>query len=1014
MTFGDSVVGSVVIGNGFFVGRADELARFGSLLAGVAAGVGAAVLVEGEQGIGKTSLLRRALGGAEDAGCALAWGAGDELSQRSPLWLMRECLETGGLVAVGGGRQRGDDYSGADCVGPPPSPGWLPILAGLVPPGDPVAVEIEQLLARVERWCAVSPVVLVAEDLQWADEASLLVWQRLARVVGQMPLLLVGSSRPGPGTGDADRLRRGLLSRGETVLRLGGLGAQEVSDLVERVAGGRPGRRLAGVVRGVAGNPLYARELVDALVRDGRVLVEAGVAELTGPEGAGVPTSLAGVIERRLSALPQEAAEVLRWAAVLGQEFSATDLVVVTGCTGGHLMKVIGQAVTAGVVGETAGPGRRLAFRHRLIRQVLYDGLPGALRAALHMQAARALAAAGAAPERVAAQLAVVPEWANGWPLEWLAGVVPVLSYRAPNVAAELLGRALNLLPDGDERQEALEAALVTVAFLLARDEEVERVGGRLVTYARDRDRAAEAAWRVGYAKMRTGWPGNGGEAVAWLDKALQRPGTSDVWNARLHALRALAMCLAAQPGTPRAARDALALAEAAQDRLAAGYALLTMCLVDFYVRRMARALAHIDRALNVTGDDPQATDLVLLLLSFQAQALQELDRHDEARATIRKAMVLGERTGIPRFLTVVMAEDLFRLGLWDDALVVLEQAATLPGPSYGPLQLHRPMALIAVHRDDKQAAEHLADPADQETSVFGTLHFRLLARALAAEQAGRPGEAVAVLRRVMDPVLGLQMVYRYLLLPDLVRLALATEDAATAAAAAQVAAQEAELEPLPVKVAAADHCRGLVEGDPAPVLAAAAYYGSASRPLERAQSLEDAAVLQARRGDLTAARQASAEAVMIYQGLGARWNPPPPQARLSCYGIRLTSVGRRARPTRGWEALTPTEVKVARLIGNGLSNPDIAAELFLSRNTVQTHVSHILAKLTARSRNEIIHEVLRHPAVKQETKTLLLMSVTYSTRSGGSTTGRLRAQWPCVWVTEDFPARADQGKLPK
>jgi DNA-binding CsgD family transcriptional regulator/tetratricopeptide (TPR) repeat protein len=967
------------MGDEFFVGRADELARLADLLAAVAAGVGRAVLVEGEQGVGKTSLLRRALGSAEREGCALAWGAGDELAQRSPLWLMRQCLAAGGRVVAGA-----DDEGSLN--GPAArSAGRIPVVAGLVPPGDPVAAETERLLALVDRWCAVSPVVLVAEDLQWADDASLLMWQQLARVVGQVPLLLVGSVRPGPGTGEVDRLRRGLLSRGQTVMPLGPLGPREVSELAGRLAGGRPGQRLAAAVRSAAGNPLYARELVDALVRDGRVLVEAGVAELAGPRGARVPTSLTGVIEQRLAALPQETAEVLRWAAVLGQEFSAVDLAVVAGLTAEQLVGVIADAVTAEVVGEArpgpagtgimTGPGlagagrvgqaRRLAFRHGLIRQVLYDGLAGSLRAELHEQAARALAGAGAAPERIAVQLAVVPEWSDRWVLD----AAPVLTYQAPSVAAELLERGLSLLPDGDERRETLEAALVTVALLLVRDEQAERVGVRLASYARDPGRAAEAAWRVGYAQMRTARPS---DAVASVERALQRPGVGDVWTARLRALRALAMSFASRLDTPQAARDALALAEAAHDRLAAGYALFTMYLVDIYLRRHEAALRHSQRALEVIGDDPEATDLVVLLLSLRVQVLHELDRCGEARTTVSEALALAERTGSLRLwgtACLVAAEYHFKAGEWDDALALLQQA--LSSPSSGMKLAHGLIALIAGHRDDPVMAEHLAAAEIQEIgrSSFqqGTWHFVLLAQALAAEKAAGPAEAVAVLRPDIDPVGARGMMYRYVFFPDLVRLALAAEDAAAASAAAQAAAEEAEREPLPVKAAASDHCRGLVEGDPAPVLAAAAYYQSASRPLEHAQSLEDAAVLLARGGDLAAARRAAAQAAQIYQGLGARWDVRRSRARLSSYGIR--PAARRTRPLRGWEALTPTEVKVARLIGDGLSNPDVAAELFLSRNTVQTHVSRILAKLSASSRSEIVLEAFRHPAVPEKTK---------------------------------------------
>jgi DNA-binding CsgD family transcriptional regulator len=82
-------------------------------------------------------------------------------------------------------------------------------------------------------------------------------------------------------------------------------------------------------------------------------------------------------------------------------------------------------------------------------------------------------------------------------------------------------------------------------------------------------------------------------------------------------------------------------------------------------------------------------------------------------------------------------------------------------------------------------------------------------------------------------------------------------------------------------------------------------------------------------------------------------------------YGIRPARNAYRPRQSTGWEALTPTEIKIAYLVADGRSNPDVAAALFLSRNTVQTHVSHILAKLGARSRTEIIREAIRHPPAR-------------------------------------------------
>ena len=175
--------------------------------------------------------------------------------------------------------------------------------------------------------------------------------------------------------------------------------------------------------------------------------------------------------------------------------------------------------------------------------------------------------------------------------------------------------------------------------------------------------------------------------------------------------------------------------------------------------------------------------------------------------------------------------------------------------------------------------------------------------------------------------------------------------------AAAAAAQQEAERGHLPVKTAIADQCRGLMTGDPGPVLAAADYFGAAGRLLDHGLALEDAAVLVARRDDQVSARRALAGAMAAYQALGADWDIHRASARLRPLGVRRRRPADSDRPLSGWGALTPTEVRVASLVAAGRSNPDIAAELFLSRNTVQTHVSHILAKLDARSRVEIVAE---------------------------------------------------------
>jgi DNA-binding CsgD family transcriptional regulator/tetratricopeptide (TPR) repeat protein len=924
------------------VGRDEELVLLEGLVAGLSKGVGGVVLVEGEQGIGKSSVLRAGLAGAEAAGCRVLWGGADELGQRFPLQLMMEC------------------------IGPVAEVGELLTGRGGVMAGDPVQAGVEQLLAVVDRLCAASPVVLVVEDLQWADEASVLVWSKLCLAVGQLPLLLAGSWRTGTAREDLGRLRRGVSSRG-SVIELAPLGQGEVADLVGELVGGRPGPQLAEYIGRAGGNPLYARELTDELVRGGQLRRAAGIADIADqPAELAVPISLTAVIGERLDGLADHVIAALRWAAVLGAEFSVADLEIVSGRSAGDLMGVVDAALTAGVIAE-AGP--RLRFRHGLIRQVLYERMPAGLRAALHLQAARALADADAAPGRVAAQLAAAqlgPETdVEPWATEWLAAESPALIYLAPAVAADLIRDVLATLPYPDPRREDLEASLVAVAFLLLRHDEVERVAGRLLAATRDPDRIADLTWLLGYTLMRTGRPA---DAARTIRAALNRADLGQEWTARLTSLDALIQLVMGLPDQDGSVLEyALATAERSGDRLAIGYSLHAMSIRSIIRRDAADVVELTNRGLAVIGDDPQATDLRLLMLANQTSALGELDRRGEAIDIAREALVLAERGGTPRLATarIALADMYYFLGQWDDALAEVDPAVGLPGPNYLPLLVHGLIALIAAHRQDWQTAEdHLSGMPDLSAiraAGVANAYYVLLTRALLAERAGAYDQAAEILSVAIDPVLAPEIPGLYGLLSVLGRAALELGDEPTLVAVAEAAQQGAERTALPVWTAVADHCRGLMTGDPGPALTAADYFGSAGRVLNRGQALEDAAALAARRGDLTAARQALAAAVAAYQVLGAEWDINRAGLRLRPFGIQRRRPAHTERPISGWGALTPTEVRVAGLLAGGRSNPDIAAELFLSRNTVQTHVSHILTKLGARSRVEIATEALKH-----------------------------------------------------
>jgi DNA-binding NarL/FixJ family response regulator len=151
-----------------------------------------------------------------------------------------------------------------------------------------------------------------------------------------------------------------------------------------------------------------------------------------------------------------------------------------------------------------------------------------------------------------------------------------------------------------------------------------------------------------------------------------------------------------------------------------------------------------------------------------------------------------------------------------------------------------------------------------------------------------------------------------------------------------------------------------ILDSDATALLAVADSYAAAGRPMLEAQAREHAAEALAAADREQEARLQLDTAQDRYAWLNALWDAARADARLRCYGIRRGVHGPRRRPKAGWEALTDTEQAVAALLAEGLSNPDIAGRMFISRRTVQFHVSNILAKLGLSSRVELATLVTR------------------------------------------------------
>jgi len=371
-----------------FVGRTAQLAAMDQVLARSEERAGGFVLVAGEPGIGKTRLVHEAVTAAAGRGYLVAWGRCEEGDGAPPFWpwiqLIRALLEHRDVHAV----QAALRGHGAQLAQLVPEVG---VLVGEPAPAlDPAGARyrfFEAVGGFVEGLARHAPVVLVLDDLQWADPPSLELTVHLARGIPALNALLVATYRdvdPAPGGRLTETLAALGRLPGRLLVPLGGLTRDEVAEFMAHEAGGEVP---AGVVEVVwaraAGNPFFVGELTRLLVAERRLTEEAAT--------AAVPWAVRQVVERRLARLPNETRHLLTVAAVAGLDF---DLRVAAAAAGMELdpaLDLIDLAVAAGVVREQPAAAERFVFSHALVQETVYAEASRLRRARLHAQVAEAL-----------------------------------------------------------------------------------------------------------------------------------------------------------------------------------------------------------------------------------------------------------------------------------------------------------------------------------------------------------------------------------------------------------------------------------------------------------------------------------------------------------------------------------------------------------------------------------------------------------------------------------------------
>jgi DNA-binding CsgD family transcriptional regulator len=968
-----------------FVGREGELAALTADLDAALAGRGGVVLLAGEPGIGKTRLAEELAAQATARGALVLWGRCWEGEGAPAFWpwvqLVRAYVDGSDPAVL-----RRDMGAGAAEIAQlvPALRERLPDLP-TPPPTEPEAARFrlfDSLAGFLRAAAAWRPLLLVLDDLHWADAPSLALLRFLGRELEDAGPLVLGIYRHGevepehPLLATLADLTRGRRHRR---LLLGGLDQQEVASFVAAVAGVQPPRELAAALhRETDGNPFFVTEVVRLLAGQGRLdHTKTG----SPVQADGLPEGVKAVVAQRLGRLSNDCRRLLEVAAVLGRDFGLRVLQPASGLDPGRLLEVLEEAEAARVVAEAPGALGRWRFAHALVREVLYEGLPAARRVRLHGWVGEALEAAYAAdPGPHLAELAhhFVAAAPSGEQMVARAVQVATLAGRraldllAWEEAGGLFERALAALelaerPDQRERCELLLA--LGEARMAASDVPAARAAYQLAGELARRIGSAEALARAGLGlglEFTTGIVDP--VEVGMLEDALVALGGAD------SPLRALVL-----------ARLAKALLFTSQTR-----------------RRLALSEQAVELARRL--GDPATLAAVLYdrhLVIWGTE--QELAAEGLAVATevVEVAERLGDRPMALRGRGL-RRTDLLELGDlagFDADLAAAEQTARELRQLHYDWQLplaRATRALLAGRfaEAEEQAAQGLAigrRAGDQGVEIFyagvvATLRFMqgrfgetvelfqdlsarfpafpVLRTALAAAlaEAGRPVEAQAEVERLaagglapvpQNPAWSL----------SLALLALACYHLGDAELAAKLYGL---LEPYADRNIATGRFGGLCLGP------AAYFLGlldlTLGRPEQAVGRFQHAAALAGRmqaRPIIAMSREGQARALLaldrpgdLQQATALLEEVATTAAKLGMQGLAeracalLSELAAPAPPA--WPAgLTGREVEVLRLIAAGRSNHAIAQALFISPNTVLRHVSHIYAKIGVANRAE-------------------------------------------------------------
>jgi DNA-binding CsgD family transcriptional regulator len=919
-----------------------ELEAIEAALASARAGEGKTIVIEGEAGIGKSTLVAYVLDAARRRGLRVLHAQGRELEHDVPF---------GVAVDLFGSIARAPD------LGIDPFSGPARVTAGLLgsqPHGDPIGVDAADatalrhglfwlVLNLVER----DPLVLVIDDAQWADESTLRFLHRLVQRAEELPVLLVVALRP---IGDASTRGRGaeLLRASSAVVHLAPepLTEDGVGELLGRLSGREVEadlRRACWLATG--GNPFFVTEVTHELARGAFIDDADVVASL-------LPGRVGRFIESRLAGLDLTARRLAEAASILGDAATLRRAQLLGGIDPTLAVDAARRLVEASILEDSPA----FTFRHPIVRSGVYASIPGPARASFHREAALLLADEGVEIGEIGGQLREAEPTGDRRIVELLRAAATAATRRGDaGVATALMRRALEEPPTANQRAEVLAALAAAEAATGAPD--------ALETYRQamavtdDVFRRASLYLEMGHAMI------SGGQWVAAREAFEQ--GLAELGESQLDLREALEAGFLSSAWVTMSSRTEIEdrvqrilrspkLGPASRE-LATWVAFQQGATIGSTASEMAALVkrAFAEAPVSVLVTERQLVEVGAGLLLETDELVFEVDFLTRALEAARQSGP-SAKVGIYAYCR---AWPNYYMGNLADAIADADEArrsAELGWEAFLPAAV-TVMAEAHLERGEIDAAEAaLAIDVDALGPRIDAAMLLPIAVGRVALARGDVAAAVEHFQRARDTTAAIRMRntiptdWRAWLSVSLVAADRRDEARTVAREGVEIARSWGAEWPL----GSALRVAGVVEGGAggiAELREAEELLRDSPARLERARLLVDLGAALRRHGSLTEARGVLSRAADLARELGAR-------ALLDRAAAELRAAG--ARPRRyalsGVESLTPAELRVAREAGAGRTNREIAQALFVTPKAVEFHLANVFRKLEIGTRHDL------------------------------------------------------------